>query len=129
MITRCTNPKRHNYKHYGGRGVRVHPSWLGPRGFERFHRHVGDPPSAKHSLDRYPDKEGDYKPGNVRWATQQEQCRNKTNNVLVEFQGRELTLKEWAAEFGLKYHAVYRRYRAGRRGADLFAKRYARRKP
>src|SRR5207253_5832933 len=73
MIQRCTNPKRQNYKWYGARGVSVCERWRDS--FDAFLGDMGERPKGK-SLDRFPDKNGNYEPGNCRWASQSEQRRN-----------------------------------------------------
>jgi hypothetical protein len=78
MIQRCHNPNHQSFPYYGGRGISVCPEWQD--GFEPFYAHAGPRPSPKHTLDRYPDNDGDYTPGNVRWATRKEQAANKRNN-------------------------------------------------
>lgn len=74
---RCYSPEAHNYKHYGGRGIRVCDEWRSdPAAFISYiERELGPRPQGK-SLDRI-DNDGDYRPGNVRWATQAEQNANK----------------------------------------------------
>jgi hypothetical protein len=69
---RCNNPNNIGYKNYGGRGIRFLFT-----GFEQFFAEIGIRPSAAHTLDRYPDKNGNYEPGNVRWATKKEQANNR----------------------------------------------------
>lgn len=76
MIDRCENPKVHNYDRYGGRGISVHPAFR--HDFVAFLRHIGPRPSPRHSVDRYPDPDGDYAPSNVRWATVLEQRHNRS---------------------------------------------------
>lgn len=71
---RCFNPKGNGWKNYGGRGITMCPQWR--NNFWAFFAHVGRKPSPTHSIDRYPDMNGHYEPGNVRWATKQEQARN-----------------------------------------------------
>ena len=81
MIARCERPAHVRYKDYGGRGLSVHPEWRND--FWAFVRDVGERPEGKTpsgkaywQLDRI-DNDGNYEPGNVRWATPSEQARNK----------------------------------------------------
>lgn len=82
MLTRCYNQANKNYVRYGGRGISVCDRWRsgdGIRsGFQCFLDDMGERPAGM-SLDRYPDKDGNYEPSNCRWATQSEQCLNKTH--------------------------------------------------
>lgn len=73
MRTRCRNPKCNRYANYGGRGIRICERW---ELFENFLADMGERPSGL-SLDRYPDKNGNYEPGNCRWATSKEQAQNR----------------------------------------------------
>lgn len=73
MKTRVLNKNRDNYKHYGGRGITICERWLV---FEFFLADMGYRPSAFHSLDRV-DVNGNYEPGNCRWALPDEQASNK----------------------------------------------------
>jgi hypothetical protein len=77
MIQRCENPAARNYKHYGGRGIKVCPEWHDVAVFIAWiEANLGPRPEGM-TLDRWPDNDGDYKPGNVRWATWPEQHANK----------------------------------------------------
>lgn len=107
MITRCTNPNDNAFHNYGGRGISICAAWR--NSFEAFARDVGEPPSARHSIDRWPDKDGNYEPGNVRWATPQEQGRNRRGLIEIDFQGRRMCLMEAAELAGLAYATVYSR--------------------
>lgn len=78
MNQRCGNPKAGNYERYGGRGIRVCERWKSS--YADFLADVGRRPSPRHSLDRYPDNDGNYEPGNVRWATGKEQQANRRNS-------------------------------------------------
>lgn len=98
---------------YGGRGIKVCGRWLGPDGFANFLADVGKRPSQKHSLDRCPDKDGDYQPGNVRWATAKEQANNRNGNVELTYKGITKTIAEWAGILGLTKGTLYSRYYKG----------------
>lgn len=100
MKDRCNNPKSRAYKDYGGRGIRVHPAW--ENSFEQFLKDVGSRPHPGLSLDRFPDKNGNYEPGNVRWATRDEQANNTRKNRLITFNGLTKTLSQWGRITGLR---------------------------
>ena len=102
MINRCYNTKNIGYEGYGGRGIRVCPEWLDREtGLQSFVRDMGEAPSVAHSIDRI-DNSGDYEPGNCRWATLQEQSRNRRSNTTITHGGETLTLTEWAERAGMK---------------------------
>ena len=77
MKERCQNPKNQAFKNYGGRGIRVCEAW---QKFENFYKDMGPKPGAKYSIDRT-NNDGNYEPGNCKWATWKEQnnnCRPKS---------------------------------------------------
>jgi hypothetical protein len=75
MRQRCRDTNLKNWPDYGGRGIRVCERW--ENSFQQFIADVGPRPSAAHQIDRFPNNDGNYEPGNCRWATRTEQQRNK----------------------------------------------------
>jgi hypothetical protein len=76
MHSRCSNPNKHDWNNYGGRGIKVCAQWSGPQGFQQFLLDMGERPPGT-TLDRYPNNDGNYEPGNVRWATPKQQRANQ----------------------------------------------------
>jgi hypothetical protein len=109
MLDRCSNPKNKGYSNYGGKGIAVCSRW---ESFEAFLEDMGPRPSAAHSLDRI-DSEGDYEPGNCRWATKKEQARNRSTNHWIEHGGRKMVLSDWALFVGLNKNTLCERFRRG----------------
>jgi hypothetical protein len=71
---RCFDPKSVSFDDYGGRGITMAPEWRDD--FLAFYEHLGPRPSPAYSVDRI-DVDGNYEPGNVRWATRSQQAANK----------------------------------------------------
>jgi hypothetical protein len=110
MLERCADTKRPQKKWYIEKGITVHPEWAND--FGAFLRDVGRRPSDCHSLDRI-DSTKNYEPGNVRWATWKEQARNRSNNRIVRYRGREVTLVEATELAGIRYKTVKSRLAHG----------------
>lgn len=106
IMKRCYNKRCPAYPRYGGKGIRVHLRW---HSFANFAADVGQRPSSQHTIDRFPNQTGDYSPTNWRWATWEEQARNRTNNVKATYAGVEKLLIEWCEELDLVYISMYRR--------------------
>ena len=96
MIQRCTNQNHLGYKYYGARGITVCDRWMV---FVNFSADMGDRPSGK-TLDRI-NNDGNYEPGNCRWATDAEQKRNNRNTRLLTLNGKTQCVKDWADDLGL----------------------------
>lgn len=109
IIQRCFNPKNKGFKNYGGRGITVDPRW---RIYENFIADVGRCPGPGYSLDRK-NNDGNYEPGNVHWATREEQARNRRDNHRLTYSGKTLCLTDWAALVGIKVGTLWRRLKVG----------------
>src|SRR4029077_16821093 len=108
MRGRCYNQRNHKFPRYGGRGISVCRRW---DKFENFLADMGRCPKGK-SLDRI-DNNGNYEPGNCRWATRKQQARNTATNRLIEFDGKSYCAAEWSEKTGLSEHMIYQRIRLG----------------
>ncbi len=109
MIDRCHNPDNSRHADYGGRGITVCIEWR--ESFDRFCNDVGEQPSPQHTIDRFPDSNGNYEPGNVRWATSKQQNRNRRSVKKYELCGQLRTLPEWAELAGMPFARVSSRVR------------------
>jgi len=99
MIARCTNPKRPDFRYYGGRGITVCARWRSS--FANFLADMGARPAGK-SLDRI-DNSRPYEPTNCRWATKHEQMQNTRATQLITFEGKTMGLAAWAREIGIAH--------------------------
>jgi hypothetical protein len=106
MLKRCHNPRDKYWHRYGGRGITVCERWLV---FENFFADVGPRPTESYSIDRI-DNDGNYEPGNVRWATSSEQARNSCTTVNVTMNGKTKCILEWSQELGIKASTLYARF-------------------
>lgn len=111
MNQRCHNPQAKDFPRYGGRGIAVCAEWR--NSFEVFAIAVGPRPTVSHSLDRFPDNNGNYEPGNVRWATQDQQMSNTRTNRNITANGVTDTLAGWARRSGIGYTTIQARLDAG----------------
>lgn len=118
MIDRCSNPNNKSYSRYGAKGIFVCSRWLT---FDNFYEDMGDPPSSQHSIDRYPNPAGNYEPSNCRWATSQEQARNKVKTIYLTYLGETKCLPEWAETSGISLKKIEERFRRGYSPARVLA--------
>lgn len=112
MHGRCSCKTSGAYQYYGERGVVVCERWTGEDGFVNFLSDMGRCPSQRHSIDRI-DVNGNYEPGNCRWATNSEQAANKRDTVLLTANGETLCLTEWARRLGCRQSTIYGRIERG----------------
>jgi hypothetical protein len=108
MKSRCINPSLKQYPDYGGRGIAVHPRWLS---FIEFLADMGECPPGM-ELDRI-DVNGNYEPGNVRWASESTQQNNRRDNIVITIDGIAQTLSQWARQNGIKPRTANERVRRG----------------
>ena len=109
MLNRCTRLRDEAYPRYGGRGITVCDRWL--YSFTAFLEDMGPRPDGM-ELDRI-DTNGNYEPGNCRWATRDIQANNRRNNRTVTISGVTKTIAEWSKDSGVKWTTAASRLLAG----------------
>lgn len=98
------------YFNYGGRGIKIAEEWKNnPKAFIDY---IGPRPSNKHSIDRI-DVNGNYEPGNIQWATAEQQSNNRRNNHRVTYKDETKTVMEWSKITGLPRQVIEKRLRVG----------------
>ena len=110
MITRCDPKNSSTFPRYAGRRVRVCDRWTAS--FSNFLEDMGVRPSGSHSLDRI-DNDGNYEPGNCRWATTAQQARNKSNNRILSAHGISKCVQDWADDIGVNQGTIMHRIATG----------------
>lgn len=105
MRKRCNSLSNFFYADYGGRGISICKRW---DDFENFLSDMGKRPGNDYSIDRI-DNDENYEPGNVRWATQKQQCNNRRNNFLVTFNGETKTIAQWRRDIGIDKNTLRQR--------------------
>lgn len=110
MKQRAQTGSSHAAKDYIGRGIGMHEEWA--NSFEAFLAYVGPRPSPRHSIDRIDNDKG-YEPGNIRWATQSQQNRNRRNNRRCTLHGRTECLSNWADITGISVGTLWNRLELG----------------
>ncbi len=110
MIKRCYNANATQWKYYGAKGISVCARWRSS--FIAFLADMGEcPPGLE--IDRWPNQNGNYEPGNCRWATRKQQMRNMSSNLLVEFEGLLCSLAEHCERLGRVYETTRQRIKHG----------------
>lgn len=106
---RCYNPNSEKYHIYGARGIVMHSSWVND--FATFFKHMGQCPS-NHTLDRIKN-DGNYEPGNCRWATIKQQSRNTSVNVWISYKGITMIEADWARYFNMDKRNFNKKWKRG----------------
>lgn len=104
MRSRCSDPKVPGYKDYGGRGIKVCERWSS---FELFMQDMGIPEPGM-QIDRI-DNDGNYDPGNCRWADVKQQSENRRSTRVFAHEGQSLTIPAWARKVGISKNVLYKR--------------------
>lgn len=115
MKQRCTNPKSGQFHNYGARGITISPRWV--NSFENFLADMGERPEGC-SLDRI-DVNGNYEPGNCRWATASQQCRNTR---VVALNTEAVKVIRWGAARGVPLSLLARLNRVSHQTAYAVAR-------
>jgi hypothetical protein len=112
MIQRCYSPGNKDYKNYGARGISVYPLWRDS--FEAFYMSLGPRPDPSYTIERI-DTNGNYEPGNVKWASRAEQTRNQRSNINVTIDGETKTVAEWSEDprCPVDKFCIYKRIKRG----------------
>lgn len=109
MKNRCLNSRSAQFKNYGARGINVEPEWI--NSFEAFMNDMGLKPPGM-TLDRIDNSMG-YSKANCRWASVEQQNRNRRGCVHLEFNGKRMTVQEWGAFLGRHPTTIRSRIKAG----------------
>lgn len=123
MIQRCTAGDDHKTRNYKKRGITVCPRWA--VSFEAFLEDMGPRPSLKHSIERI-DNDGNYEPGNCRWATMPEQHRNTRRTRFITVNGDRMCVADAALICGLHPTTVLRRLQKGMSETEAATRKSAR---
>jgi len=110
MRQRCNYPKHSSYHLYGGRGIRVCRRWQ--RSFEAFFADMGPRPSSEHSIDRI-ENDGNYEPGNCRWALGEEQQSHTRTSRFLTVNGVRKTMAQWSRTTKIDTRIIHSRLQDG----------------
>lgn len=106
---RCLNKNHRSYDNYGGRGIKICDEWI--NSFYNFYKDMGDS-FANGWIERI-DNNGNYCKENCKWADRNEQQNNRQKTIKITFDGKSLSLAQWARELGINKQVLYERKKAG----------------
>ena len=109
MKQRCDNPNHKQFKDYGGRGITYEPCW---KTFEGFKADMHEGYRKGLTIERI-NTNGNYSKENCRWTTRKEQNNNKRKHIMVEHEGKKITLAQYAELSGLNFGVLRSRYYRG----------------
>ena len=115
MLSRCHNANHRQYKDYGGRGIVVCKEWKDFTVFREWaysNGYVDGENKMECTIDRI-DVNGNYEPSNCRWATAKEQANNTRRNTIVEYDGKRMSLSQWADYLKMNYSSFMSRWDRG----------------
>ena len=111
MICRCTKPSDDNFKWYGGRGISVCSDWA--LKYDSFREWaISNGYSEKMTIDRI-NPDGNYSPDNCQWVDMITQANNRSNNHIVQYQGHNYTVAQFAKTFGFSPSTIFNRLKLG----------------
>ena len=111
MKDRCYNKNNSNYKHYGGRGIRVYDDWYS-NFYSFYYWAINHGYEQELTLDRI-DNNGNYEPTNCRWATYKQQANNRRNTIYINLDGQIKSLNEWSEINGCSISALRHKIKTG----------------
>lgn len=97
ILDRTTCKNNHAYSRYGGAGIGIFEEW---KDYKKFAEYIGQPPTKQHTIDRIDNAKG-YEPGNIRWASRQQQAENRRTTIFVDVNGEKMTLTKAASVIGI----------------------------
>lgn len=109
MKRRCKSKERDKYNSWALKGVVVCERWLE---FQKSYDDMGPKPSKDHQIERI-DNDGNYEPGNCRWATRKEQCNNRRNSHFLTLGTKTQTIQQWCDQLGIPDTTLHNRLKRG----------------
>lgn len=106
MKQRCNNPNDKQFKHYGGRGIRISEEWNTYEAFRDWAILNGYEENHNLSIERI-DVNGDYSPGNCKWIPANRQSCNTRKTIWLEYNGKTMCLNDWAKELNVNKNTLY----------------------